>query len=387
MKVWAISWSNVVRMLRERSNIFFVFIFPIAIILLIGIQFGGGVQAAVGVHQADDGRLATAILEEIQAVEEIDTVVYQTEEDLTRAVEAGGAEAGVFLPAGMDDAAAAGESIEIEYSARPDSAGFQLQAIVGAAVSEVMTPVSAAQFAVIELDVGFDEALDTAQANVDLAPGVSVETSAVGDALFPESFGQFDLGAPQQLVLFVFLTAMTASVALILSRQLGITRRMMSTPTSVGTIVTGEGTGRWATAMVQGVYIMLATLLLFRVNWGDPIAALLVLVLFAAVGAGAGLLMGAVFRNEQQALGVGITLSLALAALGGSMMPSEFFGPTLLTISHVTPHAWALDAYAELIRRGGGIGDILTELAVLAGYAVVLFFLAGWRLRAVITRT
>ena len=39
MKVLAIAAANLRRMLRERSNIFFVFIFPIALILLIGIQF------------------------------------------------------------------------------------------------------------------------------------------------------------------------------------------------------------------------------------------------------------------------------------------------------------------------------------------------------------
>ena len=47
-KVLAIGFSNVTRMLRDRSNIFFVFIFPIAIILLIGVQFGGGVVPGVG---------------------------------------------------------------------------------------------------------------------------------------------------------------------------------------------------------------------------------------------------------------------------------------------------------------------------------------------------
>ena len=39
-KVFTIAWSNVKRMLRERSNIFFVFVFPVALILLIGAQFG-----------------------------------------------------------------------------------------------------------------------------------------------------------------------------------------------------------------------------------------------------------------------------------------------------------------------------------------------------------
>jgi ABC-2 type transport system permease protein len=55
-------------------------------------------------------------------------------------------------------------------------------------------------------------------------------------------------------------------------------------------------------------------------------------------------------------------------------------------IAHITPHAWALDGFAELVRRGGGVVDILPELGVLAAYAVVLFALASWRLRVAITR-
>jgi hypothetical protein len=40
MKALAIARVNVKRLLRERSNIFFVFIFPIALILSSDAQFG-----------------------------------------------------------------------------------------------------------------------------------------------------------------------------------------------------------------------------------------------------------------------------------------------------------------------------------------------------------
>ncbi len=162
---------------------------------------------------------------------------------------------------------------------------------------------------------------------------------------------------------------------------------MLSTPTSTGTIVIGEGTGRWSVAMVQGLYIMLATYLIFRVNWGDPLGALLLLVTFAAVGAGAGMLMGAVFSNDAQATGVGIVVSLGLAALGGCMLPVELFSPTMQKVAHLTPHAWALDGFAELVRRNGTVVDILPELAILTVYATVLLLLASWRLRITLTRT
>jgi ABC-2 type transport system permease protein len=386
MKALTIGLSNIRRMLRERSNIFFVFIFPLALILLIGSQFGGGVKPAIGLHLADDGELATEISSEVESQESIDTRRFDTEAALVTAVERGAVQAGLFLPENMDGTAATGEAVEIGFVSRPDGSGQQLQAIVGAAVADVMKPVGAAQFAMAESGLDFETAHVAARNLAGQAGGVEVSVTAVGEAVFPDTLGQFDLGASSQLVLFVFLTALAGSAALILTRQLGISSRMLSTPTSVRSIVVGESMGRFGVALVQGLYSVVLTLIIFGVNWGDPLASVLLLVAFAAVGAGAGVLMGSVFSNDQQAGGVGVVLSLGLAALGGCMLPIELFSPTMQTVAHFTPHAWALDGYAELVRRAGGTGDILLELGVLAGYAAVLFALAAWRLRIAITR-
>jgi len=386
MKVLAIAGSNVRRMLRERSNIFFVFIFPLALILLIGAQFGGDVDPVIGIHLADNDELAESVAEAVEAEETLQVIRFETNEELVTAIENGNAQAGLFLPAGMGQSAAAGEQVEIGFVSRTDGFGPQIQSVVGAAVSGVMTPVTAAQFAVEKTGASFEDALAVARGQEESAPGLTVEVVAVGEALFPSTLGRFDLGASSQLILFVFLTALAGSAALILSRQLGISRRMLSTPTSTGTIVIGEGTGRWAVAMVQGIYIILATFLIFRVDWGDPLGALLILITFSAVGAGAGMLMGAVFSNDAQASGIGVVLSLGLAALGGCMLPVELFSPTMQNVAHITPHAWALDGFAELVRRDGTVVDILPELGILVAYATVLLVLAAWRLRVALTR-
>jgi hypothetical protein len=41
VKALTIAWVAIVRLIRERTNIFFVFILPIGIIVIIGAQFGG----------------------------------------------------------------------------------------------------------------------------------------------------------------------------------------------------------------------------------------------------------------------------------------------------------------------------------------------------------
>jgi len=377
MKVVQIGLVGLRRMLRDRSNIFFVFIFPLVIILLVGAQFGSGSGPSVVVSH-DGGPLVEAIVERMA-----DSVVFrevESESEVVDAVERGAASAGIVFPDGFDDAISEGRASEIGFVRRPDEPGA-LQPILEAAVAEVTADHRVAAIVARSTGAEFTEALE------DVAPvraaGVEVQTERVGEELFPDA-GQFDVGAAGMLVMFVFLTALTGSAVLIQNRQLGITHRMLSTPTPTATVIAGEGMARFLVGLFQGVYIVVFSLILFRVDWGDPLGWILVLVPLAAVGAGAAMLLGTLFRNPEQAAGISVISSIGLAALGGCMLPLELFSPGLRTIAHVTPHAWALDGFADLTYRGGSVADVLPEVGVLCLYAGGLILLASWRLRAVI---
>ena len=64
----------------------------------------------------------------------------------------------------------------------------------------------------------------------------------------------------------------------------------------------------------------------------------------------------------------------------------RIFSPTLYNVAHITPHAWGIGAFEQLTMNSATIGDILPQLAVLAGFAVVMIALGAWRLRAALTR-
>ncbi len=386
-KILAITAVNLRRFLGERSNIFFVFVFPIALILIVGVTFGSGFSPRVGVVADGDDPHAARFVALLEAGDDLDVVRVPDEETLVDRVESGALSAGVVVPADFGAALGEGRTTEVGFVARPEGSGPQLRLPVAAAVATQMETLRAAIFVADELGIP----LDTASGRVDqLADRTGTHTVSVertGEQLFGEDLGPFDLGAPAQMVLFTFLTGLTASAALIQSRQLGVSRRMLSTPTSTTSIVLGETGGRLAVVLFQGGYIMVATAVLFGVDWGDPLGAAALLVTFSLVGAGAGLLMGAVFSNDQQASGIGVIVGLILAAIGGCMVPLELFSETVTRIAHLTPHAWALDGFAELVRHDGGIADIGRELAVLAGFATVLLGLASWRLRVTLTRS
>jgi len=98
------------------------------------------------------------------------------------------------------------------------------------------------------------------------------------------------------------------------------------------------------------------------------------------------MLMGSLLHNDQQASGLGVLLALGLGALGGAMVPIEIFPDGMQTVAKLTPHAWAIDAFAELVRRDGTIVDILPQLGVLTGFAAVLLLIAAWRLHKALIR-
>jgi len=383
MKALTIAWTALVRLVRDRSNIFFVFILPIGIILLIGAQFGGGFTPTIAVVVEDGaGDLSEQLVVSIEARDDLDVQRMSDAEAAVTAVERGNVQAAIVVPASYQADIEAGGVASVGFFSSPEGATYQT--VVLAAVADQASLVRAARFSASTNDATFNDALVVAGEVSPSVAGVVVSVETVGEAVFA-NLGQFELGASSTLLLFMFLTGLTGSAAIIETRRLGVAKRMLSTPTTAGTIVTGEGLGRYAVVLVQGLYIVIATLLLFQVNWGDPIGAALVILLFGAVCAGTAMLMGTLFKNDQQAAGVGVILGLGFAALGGCMVPIEFFSDTMQRVAHLTPHAWALDAFATLVREDGSVADILPELAVLAGFAIVLITIAGLRLRRSMT--
>ena len=371
------------RFLKDRSNIFFVFIFPLLLVLFIGAQFGGSQSGAVAVT-GPPGALRDDLVAQL---EDADADVSVLDADAMRELVARGrADVGVELTREAADAYDAGDDLAVRVVL-----GNQAQSqVVAQQVQMAVDALAAAQGQLAALVAAGTDA-DAAEAALDAARGLvapaEVEVTNVSEiAQEFAGLGQFDYGASAQLLLFVFLNSLAGSTTLIQSRRLGVTRRTLAAPVSTMQAVGGQALGRLTIATFQGAYIMAATSLLFGVQWGNLAVAVVVLVMFALVAAGAAMVLGSVLDNDAAAGGVGVGLGLVLAALGGGMYPIELFPDTLRTVAHATPHAWAAEALAEVQRHDGGLTDVLPQLGVLAGFAAVLLLLGAWLLRRSLAR-
>ena len=381
-KAGAIAWVNLRRLTRDKTGAFFVFVFPFLIILALGAAFGSGFTPQLGVVSTGSGPLGQDLRDRLAATDGLKVQSFTDVETMRTAIERGQLEGGLEIPTGYDERVRAGATVPLDYVARPTGAQ-ELEATVAAVVDEQGVVIRAARFAVSEGTAGsFDEALARARAVAAAMARVEVATRTAGG---DSAIGSFASGAAAELVLFMFLTSLSASAMLIETRRLGVTRRMLASPTEVRTILVGETLGRFAIALVQGLLIVAGTVLLFRVDWGNPFTTGLVVLLFALAATGAAMVMGSVLKNASQAGAMGVFLGLVLAAIGGCMVPLEIFPPVMYRIAHLFPHAWAIEALNASIATGAAPAEVSTELWVLAAYAIGLLAIASVLLRRSIT--
>lgn len=373
MKMLTIGTNGLRRLLRDRTGAFVALILPFMLILLLGILLDTA-GPRIGVVVAGDGPLAGELAASIATIENADVADYPDRTAVLDAVVRFDRDVGVVIPEGYDEMLAAGSDVRVEYIVESAETDFYYQDLIRAEIAEQSAAVAAARFAGETLGLGFEEGLDAAAQAATVVGGVEVVTAGPGGEELEEVTAFEEYGA-KMLLLFVFLTSLsTGAQQLVRSRTLGISRRMLTTPTPGGTIVVGETAGRFIVALTQSLVVVIVAALVFGVDWGNWAATSATLLLFAVVAAGAGILLGSVMRNDQTALALGIFLALAMGMLGGLMGDGA-------GITEFVPHTWANAAFNKIMSQGAGIADIATELGVLAGFALGFIGLAALAFR------
>ena len=118
-------------------------------------------------------------------------------------------------------------------------------------------------------------------------------------------------------------------------------------------------------------------------DWGPhPLWLIPVVASTSAAAVGLALVVATVARTETQVSIYGTLLVLVLAGVSGCLMPRELMPEQMREISRTTPHAWALDAYSQLlINPQPELAIVQTACLVLLGFGMVFTTFAWWRLR------
>jgi ABC-2 type transport system permease protein len=393
MKILDITLKDITQILRNRMTFLFLLLMPVAFTLLFGLAFGGSAQPSdtrlpVGLLD-QDGSLISADLHTLLAgstVIRLDTTPGRTVADLAALVGSAKLAAAVVIPAGYSDSVRIGRPLKLGFYADPSQASTSTVESGLVAASNRLS--GAVRTAVITSGItndpaSFDPALAQALAAWQDPPIKLSITSGSSAKLQNQNIMSLAQASPAMMIQFAIAGLLTAATVIVNERKTRSLQRLLTTSTSRMQILLGHYLAIFILIFVQFLLLMLFGQLLHVDYLRVPLATLLVALVTAVCIAAMGLLIGVLAKSDEQAVVFSLIPMFVLSGLGGAWVPLEYTGAAFQAIGHVSPVAWALDGFKDIIARGLGFTSVLLPCSALFGYALFFFALAFWRFQRV----
>jgi ABC-type Na+ efflux pump permease subunit len=204
-----------------------------------------------------------------------------------------------------------------------------------------------------------------------------------GGGLLQRGAQRYQILVPSYTVMFAFFLVLTAGWLFVAERRQGTMLRLRAAPLSRGQILLGKLIPCYALSLFQGFFLLGAGKLAFGMSWGaDPLWLVPVVAATSFAAMGLALLIASLARTETQVAIYGTLLVLVLAGVSGCLMPRDLMPEEMKKVSLATPHAWALDAYAQLLLNPSPeLALVARACLALVAFGAAYLLLAWWRLR------
>jgi ABC-type Na+ efflux pump permease subunit len=206
--------------------------------------------------------------------------------------------------------------------------------------------------------------------------------STGGSGILNRGALRYQILVPSYTVMFAFFLVLNVGWLFVAERKHGTLVRLRAAPLTRGQILLGKLVPCLLVSLAQGFFLLGMGRIIFGMTWGSHPELLVPVVVCTSVAAvGLAMLVASVARTETQVAVYGTLLVLVLGGVSGSLMPRDLMPEEMRKISLVTPQAWALDAYGQLLASPHpDLTVVFTACGVLLAFGVVFTLLAWWRM-------
>jgi len=246
-----------------------------------------------------------------------------------------------------------------------------------------MTLQGGAQESAQERSVRFDLESALAQLSVPVGSSGGIEISTGRSNAAPQHVTRgFQRTVPAYLIMFLTLNLLVAGANLAEDRENGRLRRMLTSPAGRPSVILGKLLARLTVGWTQMALIFVTGIVVFRVTFAaHPVLLIAFLSLYALAIGAVGILIGALFRDPDQAHTFAIWATIVLAPLSGISWPVETMAPPLRLVADCLPMGWAMRAANAMMAFNAGPAEIAWPSLALVGLFIFSFTLASARLR------
>lgn len=202
--------------------------------------------------------------------------------------------------------------------------------------------------------------------NPDIIQVKSIEKVKTPDA--------FDYYSVTMLTMIVLYSTLSGAMTIIGERVRGTMKRLACSPIKKASLYIGKLIGAYIVVAIQIAVLFLFTKYVFRADWGNnllPIILILVSAIFMSISLGMGL--ARMFRNPNLISVSTNIIIVLLNFLGGAYIPLETFGSNniLSYISNISPLKWTNSAIFKIIYFND---SSIVSTAILVNILIGLFF-------------
>jgi len=404
-KLFQIALKDVRLIFRDRSALVLMLLAPFLLTIGMGAitgRFSGSssnssiTDIPVAIVNQDTGQLGSALTSLFTSADLdslLDPALLTDPAAARAAVDNDESAAAIVIPSGFTDSiipppqrSAPPELVPIEFYAnptRPTSAGivraildqFLAQVEIGRISGEVtVTRLLASGLITPEqaVDVGMNVGTQLAQSAGSRSSIMLKNVTSTGT---PVEFDILAYMAPGMALMFLMFTVTYGARSLLVENRQGTLARLLISPTTTAEVLGGKVVGIFLTALLQLLILIGGTSLLFRLQWGDPLGVLVLVLAAAFAATGWGMIIAAILKTPGQIASVGSAVMLIFGLLGGSFFDITMLPGWVQTLSLVSPNAWGTRGFLSLA-RGGSISSVTGPVLALFIMGALLFVIA-----------
>jgi ABC-2 type transport system permease protein len=210
----------------------------------------------------------------------------------------------------------------------------------------------------------------------DTHAGITIASPSGEEQALQQSAGMIGTIMAGMMIFFVYFMGANGAESIVQEDEDGTLARLFTTPTSQATILGGKFMGVLIALILQTLVLLAASMLIFRINWGQPLTIGLVTVGMIVAATGFGVMVMSFIKNTRQTgpvLGGVLVVTGMLGGLFTNGIPN--LPPAFNTVTLSMPQGWAMQAWKLTLSNADPLDALLsTGVMFLLG---IVFFAVG----------
>jgi ABC-2 type transport system permease protein len=389
-KIFNIATNLLKITLRDKGALVWLLVMPLIWTVLIGSMSGPKSSSntiPVGIINLDNGTYGSNFESYLAKEKDIVIVIKKDEIELAQLVKDTKVSVGLIIPQDFSENLKLNRSVEIKLLKSEKSSSYFIEELIGKVAKRLSIDALSANFALEKLNTLvqvpetskpeiWERAYKIADAYFEPSPSIAVDYKVLAVEQKEQNLALgMNLSSPGFAVMFVMMGVFFAGAAMVAERHQGTLARLLTTPTSKFSIISGEMLGFFLLGLVQFAILILFGQYVLGVNWGNsPFSVALLTVSYVLAVTGLGTLLSVFVRTSAQAGAFAVLVSMVTSMIGGSWWPIEIAPKFMQSIARFTPQYWAVNGFNKIITRGFGVSSVLSNFYVLIAIACVSLF-------------